>query len=548
MSFQMADIFEAMADAIPDRECFVCGDQRYSYAEFERRANQLAHALEARGVGRGDHVGTYMYNSAEYVTTMIACFKLGAVPININYRYVEEELRYLFDNADLKAVVHHREFAPRIAAVKHECPALETLVHVEDGSGADVEAIGSVEFGAALAEGSPERVFEPRSGDDLFIIYTGGTTGMPKGVMWRHEDIFFAGMAGGDPQGGNPVKSVEELVERAKNAPMQLTMMAAPPLIHGAAQLATFIAFNAGNKLVMQPRFDAEDVVRLLAEENVNSLSIVGDAMARPIAEALERNAGTGRHEIKMLFAIGSAGAIFSEPVKARLKAQLPNTMLLDSYGSTETGYQGQGSGAETKSFGQGLSFQMNERTVVLDDDHQIVKPGSGVRGRVALKGHVPMGYYNDPKKTAETFVTLGGERYSITGDIAEVMEDGTVKLYGRGSVCINSGGEKIFIEEVENALVSHPAVKDAVVVGVDDEKWGQRVVALVSIEDSASDPGEKAVQEHARTLVAGYKVPKEVYVVDEVFRGPNGKADYKGSKKLASELSAARAQAGAQA
>jgi acyl-CoA synthetase (AMP-forming)/AMP-acid ligase II len=544
MSFQMADIFEAMADAIPDRECFVCGDQRYTYAEFELRANRLAHALEARGIGRGDHVGTYMVNSAEYVTTMIACFKLGAVPININYRYVEEELSYLFDNADLKAVVHHREFAPRIAAVKDDCPTLESFIYVEDGSGADVDPLGATSIDAALAEGSAERKFDPRSGDDLFIIYTGGTTGMPKGVMWRHEDIFFAGMGGGDPQGGNPVKSLEELVQRAKNAPMQLTMMAAAPLIHGAAQLATFIAFNSGNKLVMQKRFDAEDIVRLLAEENVNSLSIVGDAMARPIAEALEQNARTGRYEIKMLFAIASAGAIFSEPVKARLKAQLPNTMLLDSYGSTETGFQGQGAGAESRSFGQGLSFQMNERTVVLDDELNPVQPGSGVRGRVALKGHVPVGYYNDPKKTAATFVTIDGERYSITGDVAELMEDGTVKLYGRGSICINSGGEKIFIEEVENALVSHEAVKDAVVVGVDDDRWGQRAVALVSLENGASDPGERAIQDHARTHVAGYKVPKEVYVVDEVFRGPNGKADYKGSRQLATELSAARAGA----
>jgi acyl-CoA synthetase (AMP-forming)/AMP-acid ligase II len=407
-----------------------------------------------------------------------------------------------------------------------------------------VDPLGATSIDAALAEGSAERKFDPRSGDDLFIIYTGGTTGMPKGVMWRHEDIFFAGMGGGDPQGGNPVKSLEELVQRAKNAPMQLTMMAAAPLIHGAAQLATFIAFNSGNKLVMQKRFDAEDIVRLLAEENVNSLSIVGDAMARPIAEALEQNARTGRYEIKMLFAIASAGAIFSEPVKARLKAQLPNTMLLDSYGSTETGFQGQGAGAESRSFGQGLSFQMNERTVVLDDELNPVQPGSGVRGRVALKGHVPVGYYNDPKKTAATFVTIDGERYSITGDVAELMEDGTVKLYGRGSICINSGGEKIFIEEVENALVSHEAVKDAVVVGVDDDRWGQRAVALVSLENGASDPGERAIQDHARTHVAGYKVPKEVYVVDEVFRGPNGKADYKGSRQLATELSAARAGA----
>jgi len=539
--FQFADIIEDIADAIPYKDALVCGDHRFTYAELDERATRLAHALTSRGVGRGDHVGTYMFNSAEYVTTMVACFKIGAVPININYRYVEEELRYLFDNADLKTVVHHREFADRIAAVKDQCPTLTTCLYVEDGSGADVDAIGSVDIEKVIAEGSPERDFAPRSDDDLFIIYTGGTTGMPKGVMWRHEDLFFAGLAGGVPL-GEPVKSRAELVEKVKNAPMQLTMMPAAPLIHGAAQLATFIAFNGGNKMVYQKNFDAEELIRLVDREKVNTLSIVGDAMARPIADALAKNAAEGRYDVSSIISIGSAGAIFSTPVKEKIKQYLPNCILVDSYGSTETGFQGTGSGSETKSFGQGLGFQMNDRTVVLDDDLQVVQPGSGVKGRVALKGHVPLGYYNDPKKTAETFVTLDGERYSITGDIAEVEADGSIKLFGRGSLCINSGGEKIFIEEVENALKSMSSLHDAVVVGVDDDKWGQRVTALVSIEPGTAAPSEEDVKSHARTKVAGYKVPKEVFLVDEVFRGPNGKADYKLSKQLATELSAARA------
>jgi acyl-CoA synthetase (AMP-forming)/AMP-acid ligase II len=539
--FQFADIFEDIADAIPDREALVCGEQRLRYVELDERATRLAHAFASRGIGRGDHVGTYLHNSAEYVTTMLACFKIRAVPININYRYVEEELRYLFDNADLKGLVHDREFAPRIAAVKDECPSLSVLFYVEDGSGADTDAIGAIDFEKAVAEGSPERDFGPRSDDDLFIIYTGGTTGMPKGVMWRHEDLFFAGLAGGSPL-GEPVKSRAELVEKARNAPMQLTMMPAAPLIHGAAQLATFIAFNAGNKLVYQKNFDADELVQLVDREKVNTLSIVGDAMARPIADALEQSAASGDCDVSSLLSIGSAGAIFSTPVKEKIKRFLPNCILVDSYGSTETGFQGTGTGADSRSFGQGLGFQMNDRTVVLDDQRRIVEAGSGVQGRVALRGHVPVGYYNDPEKTAETFVSIAGERYSITGDIAEVEADGSIKLFGRGSLCINTGGEKVFIEEVENALKSFPPIHDAVVVGVEDEQWGQRVTALVSLEPGLPEPSEDEIRAHARSKVAGYKVPKEVFVVDRIFRAPNGKADYKLSKRLASELSAARA------
>ncbi len=538
--FQVANIFEAIADVVPEREALVCGGQRYTYAELDERATRLAHSLAARGIGRGDHVGTYMYNSAEYVTTMIACFKISAVPININYRYVEEELRYLFDNADLRGLVHHREFSDRIAAVKDECPELKVFVSVEDDSGADLSATGSIDFEKAVAEGSPERDFTGRSDDDLFIIYTGGTTGMPKGVMWRHEDLFFAGFAGGNPM-GPPVESIRQLADEVAAGPPGMTMFPAAPLIHGAAQLATFIAFNRGGKLVLQPQFDAEDLLRLVDEEKVATVSIVGDAMGRPIADALRKNASEERYDPTSLVGIGSAGAIFSQPVKAAIKEILPNVALIDSYGSTETGFQGTGTSSENRSFGEGLSFAMNDRTVVLDDEHRIVKPGSGVRGHVALRGHVPLGYYKDPAKTAKTFVEIDGDRYAITGDIAEVEADGTVKLFGRGSICINTGGEKVFIEEVEAALKSYQPIYDAVVVGVDDPQWGQRVTALISIEEGVDAPTEQDVRSHVRTRVAGYKVPKEVFFVDRVFRGPNGKADYKLAKQLATELSAAR-------
>jgi len=539
-SYQIADLFEAIADAVPDNVAIVCGDQRISYRELDHRATRLAHFLRDRGLRRGDHVGTYLYNGIEYVTAMIAAFKISAVPININYRYVEEELVYLFRNADLKGLVHHREFADRIAKVKDRCPLLRLLVSVEDGSGADASGLGSVDFEAAVAAGSPERDFSGRSNEDLFIIYTGGTTGMPKGVMWPHEAAYFACFGGGNPV-GDDIDDLDALVAKAQQSGSALAMMIAAPLIHGAAQLATFIALLAGNRLVYQPRFDADEIVRLIARERIISISLVGDAMARPLADALERNAAaTEPLDCSSVFVIGSAGAIFSEPVKDKLKKYLPSCSMLDNYGSTETGFQGRG-GSGHKSFGQGLVFQMNDRTVVLGDDLKPIAPGSGVLGKVTLRGHVPVGYYGDPEKSAETFVELGGVRHAITGDIAEVEADGTIKLYGRGSVCINSGGEKIFIEEVENALKAHPAIYDAVVVGVDDEQWGQRVVGLVSLAAGAADPGENALRQHCRSLIAGYKVPKEIYRVAEVFRGPNGKADYKLSKQQATKLSAER-------
>ena len=540
-SHQIADLFEAVADAIPDRVALVCGEQRLTYRELDERATRLAHFFLDHGIGPGDHIGTYLYNGTEYVTAMLAAFKISAVPINVNYRYVEEELAYLFANADLRAVVHQQEFADRIAHVRGGCPKLELLLHVADDSGAETERNGSIAFENACTAGSSERDFSGRSDDDIFIIYTGGTTGMPKGVMWRHEDAYFACFGGGNPV-GDDIHDLAELIERAKTIGAIAVAFVAAPLIHGAAQLATFIHLIGGMKIVYQRQFDAAEVPRILAEEQVLTISLVGDAMARPIADALERNAAADSpYDCSRVLVVGSAGAIFSEPVKDKIKKYLPQANMLDNYGSTETGFQGSG-GSGHKSFGQGLTFQMNDRTVVVDDALRPVDGGSGVIGRVALTGHVPVGYYGDPAKSAETFPVIDGVRHSITGDLAEVEADGTIKLYGRGSLCINSGGEKIFVEEVENALKAHAAVKDAVVVGLDDERWGQRVVALVSFQGDGESPSEDALREHSRGHIAGYKVPKEIHAVDEVFRGPNGKADYKLSKQTAQTLSDARA------
>jgi 3-oxocholest-4-en-26-oate---CoA ligase len=524
MEFNLADLFEAVADAVPEREALVCANRRLTYSQLDERSNRLAHYLEGEGIGPGEHVGLYLHNCTEYIEASLAAYKLRAVPININYRYVEAELAYLFDNADLVGLVHHREFAPRIAAIAPKKPKLRTLIAVADGSGA---ACGSAEYEAAIAAHSPDRDFQLRSGDDLYILYTGGTTGMPKGVMWRHEDIFFAAMMGGNPYGPPPERP-EDVAESA-TARGIATMLPAAPLIHGAAQWATFIAIYGGGKVVIAPgkRFDPELVWRLAAEENVNSITIVGDAMARPLAEALT----AAPLELSSLRVIGSGGATFSEHVKDQLKEHLPGVVVMDSFGASEGGYQGAhvGRGAD----GTAPRFRADATTAVFDDKLRRLEPDGGQVGMLARKGRIPIGYYKDPEKTARTFVEIEGERWVLPGDMALVEADGTITLLGRGSACINSGGEKVFPEEVEAALRSHPAVFDAVVVGVPDEKWGERVTAVVQPRPGVNLTLEQ-LDKHCRGYVSGYKLPRGLTLVDELVRQPSGKPDYRWAKAVA--------------
>lgn len=530
MQFNLADLFEGVADAVPDREALVCGERRLTYAQMEERANRLAHHLLANGIGAGDHVGLYLYNGIEYMEGTLAAFKARAVPININYRYVEEELRYLFDNADLVGLIHHREFAPRIGAVAGELPKLRTFVAVDDGSGADCSAIGSVDYEEALAASSPEREFAPRSPDDLYILYTGGTTGMPKGVMWRQEDIFFAALMGGNPYGPPPERP-EQVGENAKAGGV-ITSLPAAPLMHGAAQWAALIYLFSGGKLVLAPgkRFDADRVWQLVQDERVNTIAIVGDAMARPLAEALDKPGVS--YDTSSLFVVGSGGAMFSEGVKEQLRAKLPDIRLMDSFGGSEGGNQGQGVAASGPG-AAGPRFQADETSAVLGDDMRPLPPGTGVVGMLARRGRIPLGYYKDPEKTAKTFVEVDGVRWAVAGDMATIEADGTIVLLGRGSSSINSGGEKIFPEEVEAALRSHPAVFDTVVVGVPDERWGERVAAVVQPR-SGYTPTLEEIDAHCRTKIAGYKVPRELHLVDEIQRQPSGKPDYKWGRAIA--------------
>jgi 3-oxocholest-4-en-26-oate---CoA ligase len=532
VDYNLADIYESLVDVIGDREALVCGDRRLTYLELEDRANRLAHHFLSIGIRPGDHVGVQSYNCTEYVETMLACFKVRAVPVNVNYRYVEDELLYLFLDADLVALVHDTEFTPRINIVAPQAPLLKSFVSIGDGE----TPAGAVRFNDAIAAQDNARDFAPRSGDDLYIIYTGGTTGMPKGVMWRQEDLFFAGMGGGEPV-GIPVSRPEEVAERAVTRG-NLTMFPVAPLMHGAAQLGTWIGFMQAAKVVLVRKFDPVDVIETAKREGANSLSIVGDAMARPIAEAL---AGPMKGtELPSVFAISSAGAIFSQTVRDTLQELLPNVMLMDNFGASETGFQGTGKAGSSPD--AGLKFTVNARTTVLAEDLTPIEPGSGAIGRVAQRGHVPLGYYKDEQKTKESFVTIDGERWVLLGDAATIEADGTIAVLGRHSVCINTGGEKVYPEEVEAALKAHPAVYDAVVAGVPDERYGQRVAALVQIRPDQTAPTQEELAVHCRTRVAGYKVPRLVVVVPEIRRSPSGKADYPWASKVAAAASIAPA------
>ncbi len=535
MEFNLADLFENAVDHFGDREYIVCEGKRRTYAEMEARANRLAHHLAAHGVGPGDHVGIYAYNSVEWVETVWAVFKLRAVFVNINYRYVEDELRYLFDNADLVALVFQREFAPRVAGVMDELPLLKHAVVIEDGSAADTSGVDAVDYEDAIASGSPERDFGPRSPDDRYILYTGGTTGMPKGVEWRQEDVFYALGGGLDVVSGTRVDRPEQMAEKGLAAPAPTVSLPIAPLMHGASQWAVMGGSFVGNKIVLVSKFDPDRVWRLVGEEKVNMIMITGDAMGRPLIEAAQ--AAGADYDLSSLYALGSTAAVFSPTVKDQFFEHFPNLILSDAIGSSEGGANGYTLVTKGNTAMKGGPTVTPVRdNVVLDENLEVVAPGSGVVGKVARRGNIPLGYYKDPEKTAATFVTApDGTRYSIPGDYATLEADGSITLLGRGSVSINSGGEKIFPEEVEAAVKSHAGIYDAVVVGVPDERWGERVVAVVQLRDGAA-PTLDDVQEHCRTKIAGYKVPRELHPVDQVVRSPSGKPDYRWAKDVATQ------------
>ncbi len=539
MEWNIADLVERIADLAPDREVLVCGDQRRTCAQLEERSNRLANHLASVGIGPGDHVGVYAFNCVEFVESMLGAYKLRAVPINVNYRYVEDELRYLFDNADLKALVHHRRFTPRIAAVKDEMPLLRHRIAIDDDSGEDFRATGAVAYEDVLASASPSRSFGSRSPDDLYMLYTGGTTGMPKGVMWRHHDVIFTLGGGIDHATGIPAQRPEDI--SAKMTATPTVSMAIAPLMHGASQWATLGALFTGNKVVLygDRSFDPDAVWRIIEKERVQTLAITGDAMGRPLVEALA-GPSSGR-DLASLVVVASTAAVFSPSVKEQFKQRFPNLIVVDSVGASETGFHGTSlyqAGESSLAKSGVVRVRPGRDTTVVDETGRPLVPGSGVVGKLARTGNVPLGYYKDPKKTAETFVEFGGRRYSIPGDFATIEADGTITLLGRGSVCINSGGEKVFPEEVESALKAHPEVFDVVVVGVRDERWGERVAAVLQPR-AGHTPTLEELAAHCRSKIAGYKIPRALYLVERIERSPSGKPDYPWAKALAAERAA---------
>lgn len=532
--FNIADLFEIVADTVPEREALVCGDARLSYAELDRRANRLAHYLQSRGIGAGDKVGLYLHNCNEYLEGMLGCFKVRAVPVNVNFRYVDEELVYIFDNSDMAGCIHHREFVPHIAAVREAAPRLHTLIGVDDGSAFDLQSIGSVGYESALAQGPAGRDFPERSDDDLFLLYTGGTTGMPKGVMWPHKAVFYAAMGGGGhfhPAG--PIAVPEDIAVRAKDG-FVVTGMPLAPLMHGACWWYACIQLLAGGKVVLNPSHSlvGEEVWGIVERERVNAISIVGDAMAIPLLDALERN--PGRWDLGCVFNVGSGGAVFSESKQQRFREHFPNVLITNSFGSSEGGQMGMDNGQRRTDAENGLGnvTRTPYMDVIVEDERRHAQPGE--TGIFARSGHIPVGYYNDPVKTARTFVEVEGKRWLLTGDAARLEPDGSsITVFGRGSNCINSGGEKIFPEEVEQALKNHPGVFDALVIGTPDERWGQKVTAVVAVR-AGERPTLEQLQHEARRHIAGYKVPRDLHIVEEIPRQPSGKPNYARAREIA--------------
>ncbi|MEU8240095.1 acyl-CoA synthetase [Actinoplanes missouriensis] len=506
MAANIADLIEHAVDAFPDRVAVACGERELSYAELEATANRLAHFLHRQGVGKGAHVGLYAGNSIEAVVAMVAVYKLRAVVVNVNYRYVENELQYLFADAELTALIHDPEYAGRVANV--------------DAPGVIVQ-LGVTDF----AHESPERDFGERSGDDVYLLYTGGTTGYPKGVIWRHEDVWRVLGGGIDFMSGVPLD--DEWAQSKREMP-PLTRLCLAPLIHGNAQWATLAALFCGDTVVVLPHFDPDEVWRTIERRRVNVVVLIGDAMARPIIEAYL----SGAYDSSSLVSVSSSAALFSPSVKRQYMETFPNVMVTDAIGSSETGFAGIGIVADVDGGAvDGPRVMPGPDTIVIDEHGRKAPPG--VIGRLARGGHVPLGYYKDPEKTRALLTEVDGKRYAIPGDFARIEPDGTITLLGRGNTCVNTGGEKVFPEEVEGALKAHPDVFDALVIGASDDRLGQRVVALVQPR-----PGVRVkldeLESHVRRRIAGYKVPRDVWLVNRIQRTISGKADYRWAHEYA--------------
>jgi len=538
LDVNLADLVGAIAEAMPERCALVCDGERLSYAQLMARGRQVARHLIGAGVEPDQTVGLYMLNSAAYVEAMLGCMLARAIPVNINYRYTGNELSYLFAGASLAALVVDAEHAGLAAEVAPGCPSLRHVLVVggEPGAASFPATVTVLNYAGAVGATADDQVAleNGRSGDDKLIIYTGGTTGLPKGVLWRHEDFYFSALAGGNHYGA-PRLSVEEIVAAAAQVPNGGYLITAP-LMHGAGTYTLFTALLLGAKVVISRKFDAAETLRLVKDEQAMTIAVVGDAMARPLADELA--AHPGEYDLSSLFVLGSGGALLSASVRSQLQAMYPNLYITDRFGASETGTDGQ---LERGDDGRSrLAHAGNVQ--VLDEALRPVAPGG--TGRIAKSGHVPLGYYGDEAATRATFPVIDGVRWALLGDLAAVTGDNAIVVLGRGSTCINTGGEKVFPEEVEQALKAHPAVLDALVAGVPDERYGERVAAVVQLRTAAGAGaagigagavgiGAEALREHCRATIAGYKVPSRIEFVPQLVRSPSGKADYRWARRV---------------
>lgn len=523
--WNFADAWEAVAEAVPDGAAQVHGDRRFSWAAFDRRADGLAAALLAAGLRQQEKVALALYNGPEYLESAFGAFKAGLVPVNTNYRYGPDELAHLWDDADASAVVFHGSLTETVAQVRGRLARVRLWLHVDDGTTPSPDWAAPYE---QVARSAADRTRAPwgRSGDDLLLIYTGGTTGRPKGVMWRQHDMYRVSDVARDPDEAD-LAHVRTRVATATARPVGLP---ASPLMHGTGFVFAGTILSRGGTVVTATsrRLDVPELLDLVHRHRVTALCIVGDAFCRPIVDAL--HADPGRWDLTSLAAVSSSGMAWSADTKAQLLEHAPDALLVDMLSSSEASGMGR-SVVSARRAGAPARFQLGRDSFVLDEHGVPVEPGSGIVGRLAVRGILPLGYHKDPEKTAATFPTIDGVRCSVPGDLAVVEDDGSVTLLGRGSTSINTGGEKVFPEEVEDALRSHPDVADAVVVGVPDPRFGSVVAALVALRRPRSggdaDPSPGVLTDHVRGRLAAYKAPRHVVVVDSVGRGPNGKADH---------------------
>jgi 3-oxocholest-4-en-26-oate---CoA ligase len=542
VQFTVPAAADAVASAIGDREFVICGDRRYTVAQIVERSNRLAAYLHSQGLGchteraelaghevGQDLLGLYAYNGPEYVEGMLGAWRARVAPFNVNYRYVKAELQYLLDDAGATALLYHAAFAPRVAEVLPDLPDLRVLIQVADDSGNEL-LDGAVDYESIVGAGASEPPPVQPSPDDLYVLYTGGTTGMPKGVLWRQHDIFMTSFGGRNMYTGESAASYEDIAKRVAENP-GTKIFTLPPLMHGAAQWAVMTALTTGQTVVFpaaQGKFDPEEVVRTIEKERILTVQVVGDAMARPIADAIAK----GTADVSSLAVVANGGALLTPTAKQRLIDVKPGLIVMDGVGSSETGIQMSHMSApgavSTGTFNAGP-----DTSVASESLDSILEPGHDGMGWLAQRGFVPLGYKRDAAKTARTFPVIDGVRYSIPGDRARHLAEGGIELLGRDSVTINSGGEKIFAEEVESAVLSHPSVRDVVVSGRPSERWGQEVVAVVALVDGATVDAQELI-DHAAGVIARYKLPKAVVFRPAIERSPAGKADYRWAREQA--------------